>query len=369
MSNVVQSPDSATVEPQRPWAVKRVVRATNAGRLAVFAALAAGITLVTPLANVDGWALAFLVVNLTWTVAVAARLGAKERRDAIVRVVVSSLAFLAFVPWLSIFVSTALKGYKGLYPGYLFSDMRITSYDDELTYGGVGHAVVGSLIMVAIATILTLPLGILSGIYLTEVRGRLTFMVRFIVQSMAGVPSVVAGLFIFATVVQSMGRYSGLAGGIALAVLMLPTVSRTAVEVLKLVPDDLRSAGYALGARQWRTALMVVLPTVKAGLTTAAILGIARVIGETAPLLLTSLNTNGFMWNPIGGTLGSLPTYIFAMFMYGSEFSVARAWSGSVVLLSIVLFFFVLARRLGGRSEKRAKAGVGKAARTSVGTK
>lgn len=150
---------------------------------------------------------------------------------------------------------------------------------------------------------------------------------------------------------------------------MLPTVSRTAEEVLKLVPDDLRSAGYALGARQWRTALMVVLPTVKAGLTTAAILGIARVIGETAPLLLTSLNTNGFVWNPIGGTLGSLPTYIFAMFMYGSEFSVARAWSGSIVLLALVLFFFVLARRLGGRGDRRTKANVGKSSGTSVGTK
>ena len=349
MTIMSSSADYAMVEPQRPWAVKRAVRFATAGRLVAFAVVAAGLTMVTPLANVDGWALAFLIINLAWTFGTTSRLGAKERRDALVRVSVSSLAFLAFIPWLSIFVATALKGYGGLYPGYLFNDMRITSYDDELNFGGVGHAVVGSLIMVAIATVLTLPLGILSGIYLTEVRGRLTFLVRFIVQSMAGVPSVVAGLFIFATVVQTMGRYSGLAGGIALAVLMLPTVSRTAEEVLKLVPDDLRSAGYALGARQWRTALMVVLPTVRAGLTTAAILGIARVIGETAPLLLTSLNTNGFVWNPISGTLGSMPTYIFAMFMYGSEYSVARAWSGSLILLSVVLFFFVLARRLSGR--------------------
>jgi phosphate transport system permease protein len=227
--------------------------------------------------------------------------------------------------------------------------MRVTTPDDEFNMGGAGHAIVGSLIMVAIATVVTLPLGILSGIYLTEVRGRLTFLVRFIVQSMAGVPSVVAGLFIFATVVQSMGKYSGLAGGLALAVLMLPTVSRTAEEVLKLVPDDLRNAGYALGARQWRTALMVVLPTVRAGLITAAILGIARVIGETAPLLLTSLNTNGFVFNPFGGTVASLPTYIFAMFVYGTEYSTARAWTGSLVLLAFVLFFFLLARRLGGR--------------------
>lgn len=369
MTAVVTPAEQLMVEPQRPWAVKRQARAMSFARLTLFALLAVGITAVSPLANADGWAVAFLSINLTWTFVLAVRLGAKERRDAIVKVVVTSLAFLAFVPWMSIFVSTALKGYQGLYPGYLFTDMRITSYDDELSFGGVGHAVLGSLLMVAIATSLTLPLGILSGIYLTEVRGRLTFLVRLIVQSMAGVPSIVAGLFIFAVVVQTMGRYSGLAGGLALAVLMLPTVSRTAEEVLKLVPDDLRSAGYALGARQWRTAVMVVLPTVRAGLTTAAILGVARVIGETAPLLLTSLNTNGFVWNPIGSAVGSLPTYIFAMFMYGSEYSVVRAWSGSGVLLALVLFFFVLARRLGGRAEKRSKAMVGKAVSTSAGTK
>jgi phosphate transport system permease protein len=253
-------------------------------------------------------------------------------------------------------VTVILKGYRAVYPGYFISDMRTSTPDDELNIGGAGHAIVGSLIMVAIATVVTLPLGILTGIYLTEVRGRLTFLVRFIVQSMAGVPSVVAGLFIFATVVKSMGQYSGLAGGLALAVLMLPTVSRTAEEVLKLVPDDIRSAGYALGARQWRTALLVVLPTVRAGLSTAAILGVARVIGETAPLLLTSLNTNGFVWNPIGGTVASLPTYIFAMFMYGTEYSNARAWTGSLVLLALVFFFFIIARRLGNKSALKANA-------------
>ncbi|MGA0064963.1 MAG: phosphate ABC transporter permease PstA [Ilumatobacteraceae bacterium] len=340
----------AEVQPQRPWAVKRSARMFSAGKLLVFAVVAFGITLITPLANVDGWAIAFLLVNLVWNIGVTSKLGVKERNDALLRLTITSLGMLAFVPWLSIFVSVILKGYRALYPGYFVGDMRVTTPDDEFNMGGAGHAIVGSLIMVAIATVVTLPLGILSGIYLTEVRGRLTFLVRFIVQSMAGVPSVVAGLFIFATVVQSMGKYSGLAGGLALAVLMLPTVSRTAEEILKLVPDDLRNAGYALGARQWRTAIMVVLPTVRAGLITAAILGIARVIGETAPLLLTSLNTNGFVFNPIGGTVASLPTYIFSMFVYGTEYSTARAWTGSLVLLAFVLSFFLLARRLGGRT-------------------
>lgn len=348
----VAMPSVAQVAPQRPWAVQRRTRVFSAGRLIVLALAAYVLTIVTPLAGVDGWGVAYLLLNLAWVVGATFRIGAKERQDAVLRVVITSLGVVAFVPWFSIFVSVALKGYRGLYPGYFVSDMRVSTPDDELNLGGGGHAVVGSLIMVAIATVVTLPLGILSGIYLTEVRGRLTFLVRFIVQSMAGVPSVVAGLFIFTTIVRSMGRYSGLAGGLALAVLMLPTVSRTAEEVLKLVPDDLRNAGYALGARQWRTALMVVLPTVRAGLVTAAILGIARVIGETAPLLLTSLNTNGFVFNPIGGTVASLPTYIFAMFVYGTEYSAARAWTGSLVLLLFVLFFFLLARRLGGKGPK-----------------
>jgi phosphate transport system permease protein len=343
------------IEPLRPWAITRPAHLKNLVRSLVFAIVAFAVTIMTPLANIDGWAVAFFLINVAWVLGQTSRLGSKERRDAVLRVVFTSLAVLAFVPWMSIFVTVLLKGYRALYPGYFFSDMRTSTPEDEFNIGGAGHAIVGSLIMVTIATLITLPLGILSGIYLTEVRGRLTFLVRFIVQSMAGVPSVVAGLFIFTTVVQPMGKYSGLAGGLALAVLMLPTVSRTAEEVLKLVPDDLRSAGYALGARQWRTAIMVVLPTVKSGLITAGILGIARVIGETAPLLLTSLNTNGFVWNPVGGTVASLPTYIFSMFMYGTEYSTSRAWTGSLILLGLVYGFFVLARRLGATAAQKVK--------------
>lgn len=356
MSNVASTELLATAEPLRPWETSRLTRLLGFGRILIFAIAAFAATILTPLANVDGWAVAFLLINLAWVIGIASKLGAKERRDAVLRVVITSLAVLAFVPWLSIFATVILKGYRGIYPGYFTTDMRVTTPDDELNLGGAGHAIVGSLIMVAIATVVTLPLGILTGIYITEIRGRLTFLVRLFVQSMAGVPSIVAGLFLFTTIVQPMEKYSGLAGGLALAVLMLPTVSRTAEEVLKLVPDDIRSAGYALGARQWRTALLVVLPTVRAGLSTAAILGVARVIGETAPLLLTSLNTNGFVWNPIGGTVASLPTYIFAMFMYGTEYSTTRAWAGSFSLVAIVSFFFFMARRLGNKSALKANA-------------
>ncbi|NBR99869.1 MAG: ABC transporter permease subunit, partial [Actinobacteria bacterium] len=143
---------------------------------------------------------------------------------------------------MSIFASVIIKGAKGFRPNFFVETMQTTTPDDELNLGGAGHAIIGSMLMVIIATFITLPLGILSGVYLTEVRGRLTFWVRFVVQSMSGVPSIVAGLFIYTTFIDLTNSFSGMAGSLALAVLMLPTVARTAEEVLKLVPDDLRSA-------------------------------------------------------------------------------------------------------------------------------
>lgn len=347
MSTVEQSSDPMQVEPQKPWARRPEEVRRSTLKFVAAAIVAFVIVLFTGMAGFDGWAITLLAIVLVATLVTSRSMSQKDRKNLLVSVGISALATMAFLPWLSILFSVVTKGYQALHVGYLFNDMRVTTPDDELNMGGVGHAVVGSLIMVAIATVVTMPLGILSGIYLTEVRGRLTFLVRFIVQSMAGVPSIVAGLFVFTTVVRTMGEYSGIAGAAALSVLMLPTVSRTAEEVLKLVPDDLRSAGYALGARQWRTAFMVVLPTVKSGLITAGILGVARVIGETAPLLLTSLATNGFAFNPFGGTLGSLPTYTFSLLQYGTEYAVARAWSGALVLMVIVFGLFTIARRVG----------------------
>ncbi|NCU87324.1 MAG: ABC transporter permease subunit [Actinobacteria bacterium] len=151
---------------------------------------------------------------------------------------------------------------------------------------------------------------------------------------------------------QVMHAFSGMAGALALAILMLPTVARTAEEVLKLVPDDLRSASYALGARQWRTSLMVVLPTVRSGLTTASILGVARVIGETAPLLLTSLSKDSFVFNPFGGPTGSLPTYVFGLLQIGTENAINRAWAGALVLMLIVFILFSSARLIGGKDKR-----------------
>ena len=354
MSTVVvgSQSQSVTPEPTKPWKPTRKPQFSGVFWVAVVAIISFGIVLLTGLAGIDGFGLIFLVVFFGVTVVRTARLNPKVRKDAMVGVAICAAAVLAFFPWLSIFASVVIKGAKGLRPNFLIENMQMTTPDDELNMGGAAHAIIGSMMMVVIATVITLPLGILSGVYLTEIRGRLTFLVRFVVQSMSGVPSIVAGLFIYTTFVNYTNSFSGMAGSLALAVLMLPTVARTAEEVMKLVPDDLRSASYALGARQWRTSLMVVLPTVRSGLTTAAILGIARVIGETAPLLLTSLSNNSYVFNPLGEPIGSLPTYIFGLLQIGTENSINRAWTGSLVLMILVLVLFLAARYFGGKDKR-----------------
>lgn len=338
--------------PTTPWKPSKRTQFETFSIVLLSAIVAGVAVLLTGLAGVDGFWAAFVFVTLIVTALRTARLDSNRRKDALIKVVVMVLASLAFIPWMSIFVSVLQKGLHGFRPNFFFETMQTTTPDDELSLGGAGHAIVGSLLMVLIATIITIPLGILSGIYLTEIRGRLTFFVRFIILSISGVPSIVAGLFVYTTFVDYTNSFSGMAGSIALAVLMLPTVARISEEVLKLVPDDLRSASYALGARQWRTSFMIVLPTVRSGLTTAAILGVARVIGETAPLLLTSLSSNSYVLNPLGGPIGSLPTYVFGLLQIGTENALNRAWTGSLVLLILVFALFSIARYTSGKDRR-----------------
>jgi phosphate transport system permease protein len=165
---------------------------------------------------------------------------------------------------------------------------------------------------------------------------------------MSGVPSIVAGLFIFAVWMVQLGNaYSGIAGAFALTVLMIPTVARTSEEVLKLIPGDLREAGLALGATQWRTVAMVIMPAARSGLITAIILGIARVVGETAPLLLTIGGADAINLNPTQGNMSAFPYYVWKNLLIGSENAISRAWQGVFVLMVLVLIFFALARYFG----------------------
>ena len=343
---------SMEATPTRPWEAEKVARRNNGLILLVGALIAYVVVLFTGFAGPDGWAVVLFAIAAVFTALRNRRLSTKERKDSRARLFIVAASVIAFAPWISIFVSVIFKGAKGLRPNFLVSDMRTATPDDFLNMGGAAHAIVGSLLMVLIATAITLPLGILTGVYITEVRGRFSGVVRVVVQSMSGVPSIVAGLFIYTTYVDATNRFSAIAGALALGILMLPTVARTSEEVLKLVPDDLRSAGYALGARQWRSTLMIVLPTVRSGLITAGLLGVARVIGETAPLLATALSNTSFVFNPVSGPIGSLPMYIFGMMQIGTENSINRAWTGALVLLIVVFGLFTLARFVAGKDKR-----------------
>jgi phosphate transport system permease protein len=344
--------DVTIPQPTRPWQRKRSEVARSGVSFGIVGLLSFGIVLFTGFAGVDGWAVCIMLLSVAALIYRGRKLSKKERGNATVRLVITAAAVLAFAPWLSILGSVLFKGVVGLRLNFITSDMRTTVPDDELNMGGALHAVLGSLLMVLIATIITLPLGILSGVYLTEIKGRFTFLVRFVVQSMSGVPSIVAGLFVFTTYNSLTNGPSAFGGALALGILMLPTVARTSDEVLKLVPDDLRSASLALGARQWRTTLMVVLPTVRSGLITAGILGVARVIGETAPLLLTAGSNSAFWFNPVEGPIASMPIYVFGMLQIGTEYATNRAWTGALVLMLAVFALFFTARKLGGKDKR-----------------
>ena len=232
--------------------------------------------------------------------------------------------------------------------------MSQATVNDSIENGGLLAAILGTLIMVGLALIFTLPISILTALYLTEIKGIFAGVIRFLVQAMAGVPSIVAGLFILSSVVYPITQsFSGLMGSLALSILMIPTVARTAEEVLLLIPNELREAGLALGATQWRTVAMVVVPAVKSGLVTAIILGVARIIGETAPLILVTGGGDATNFNPVSGPMGSIPFYVWKAFLLGgSEESSHRTWAGILVLLVWVLILFMAARLISSRTRK-----------------
>jgi phosphate transport system permease protein len=202
------------------------------------------------------------------------------------------------------------------------------------------------------ATVLAVPLGLLVAIYITEYgTGWLASAVRFVIDVLTGIPSIVAGLFIFAFWVIGLHRgYSGLAAAFSLSILMLPVVVRSSEEMIKLVPAELREASYALGIAKWKTILRVVLPTASAGITTGAMLAVARVTGETAPLLLTSFITPATNTDPFSGKQTAIPTFIFSQIGLGRPVNYDRAWAAALTLIVLVLVLYVSARLLTRRN-------------------
>ena len=276
--------------------------------------------------------------------------GPQAAKDSFVSTLVALGAVATVIPIASILFTVVKNGAPGLHPGILSNDMSMAAATDPIASGGVLHAITGTLTMVVLALIMSVPIGILTALYLTEVRGKFAGPVRFLVQAMSGVPSIVAGLFILSAVLYPITKgYSALMGAMALTILMIPTIARTSEEVLLLIPNDLREAGTALGGTQWRTVAMIVVPAARSGLVTAIILGVARIAGETAPLLLLTGGGDKVNPNPFSGSVGSLPYYIWKGFNSGSSDALTRAWAGLLVLMIVVLILFVAARALSNR--------------------
>lgn len=271
--------------------------------------------------------------------------GTKSAADAVIIVAAIAATIFSLVVLVSVLWSIVTKGLQAISTAFIFQNNEYISPSTPLEYGGIGHAILGTVLIVTIASLIAVPLGVMTAIYITEVRGRAVPYVRFFVQAMSGVPSVVAGLFILTVLILTgVLNNSAFAAGLAYAILMLPTVARTAEEVLKLVPDDLRTGALALGSTRARVVLRVVVPAAKTGIITAAILGVARVVGETAPLLLTALKNDKTVLNPFADPITALPTYIFDNVAQPYPDAVIRAWGAALTLMVIVAILFTLTR-------------------------
>lgn len=345
-----------TPKPGKPW--EPTVRERSQKVLNFFIALALSIVLLftTGLNGKLGWFIAFfLSFTVVSFIAEFRRAGKPAAQDSLLTSASRFAITLAVIPIISILVTVVVKGWRGLHWGLFTQDMAQATVNDSIEKGGMLAAIVGTFIMVSLALVFTLPISILTALYLTEINGRFARPIRFLVQAMSGVPSIVAGLFILSALIYPVtGERTGLMGALALAILMIPTVARTAEEVLLLIPNELREAGLALGATQWRTVAMVVVPAVKSGLVTAIILGVARVIGETAPILLVSGGGEATNFNPVSGPMGSIPYYVWKSFQLGgTEESSQRTWAGLLILILWVLILFTIARYISSRSQKR----------------
>ncbi|HOA25936.1 MAG TPA: phosphate ABC transporter permease PstA [Arachnia sp.] len=281
--------------------------------------------------------LVFLAAGFALSAAVE---GIRKAKDRLFRYVVTGAFLLALFPLVSVIWGTLSKGLARLDALFFSSSMRNVVGEG----GGAVHAIWGTLIITGLATLISVPIGVLTSIYLVEYgqKGRLAHSIRFFVDVMTGIPSIVAGLFAYTifSLVMGPGTNNGLAGACALSVLMIPTIVRSTEEMLRLVPNELREASYALGVPKYRTIWRVVLPTSLAGIVTGVVLGIARIIGETAPLLVTAGITASMNLNPLANPMATLPVFVYYEYTTpGADPTpyIDRAWAGALTLILIVM--------------------------------
>lgn len=279
-------------------------------------------------------------------------------KDRLASAVVHSFAFVMLLALVVVIAFPFIRGMSAMHHVNFFTkDMTQAGAQESLNRGGVVHAVVGTLEQITIALLITVPLGLTTAVFLNEIPGRFSRLVRTVVEAMTALPSIVAGLFIYASlIVPLFGRKqgilpkSGFAAALAVSAMMLPIIIRAADVVLRLVSGSLKEASLALGAGQWRTVWHVVLPTARSGLTTAVILGAARGLGETAPVLLTAGYSDYVNANPFNGQQTSLPLLAFKLITLPSQVAKTRGYGAAALLMLIVLVIFTIARVIGGRA-------------------
>lgn len=363
-------PDVAGVTP----AARRALRTLTADdTFAIVGSLAAASALSTllfgwfaPLSGAIGWVVVtFLIFLVLYAVVVSlSSNGAEVVTDKLVTVLLYSAGLALFAALIFVVVYTLVRGWEALFfhPNFFTETMELAGPLDPLDVGGILHAIVGTLIQISIALAITVPLGITTAVFLNEFPGRFARFVRTVSDAMTALPSIVAGLFVYAAVILLFTHQrSGFAAALAISVMMLPIIIRASDVVLRLVAGNLREASYALGAPRWRTVWHVVLPTAKSGLVNAVILGTARGIGETSPVLLTSGVTAVLSLNPFAGPMISLPLQVFELVKSPEPNMIARGFGTAAVLIVLVLVLFTLARAFGGRgpgqlSERQQKA-------------
>jgi phosphate transport system permease protein len=309
-------------------------------------AVAIGIGVAAGLSSKIQWGLIAAVLFVVITYGVAARVeGRRQAKDRIATSFVWVAFLIALVPLVSLVWVTVSRGVKVLDVYFLTHSMGVVA--DSEPGGGIYAAILGSLEQVALATLIAAPIGVLTAIYLVEYgRGSLARAITFFVDVMTGIPSIVAGLFILSLMLIFEMQPFGFAGSLALAILMMPVVVRSTEEMLKLVPNELREASLALGVPKWRTILKVVLPTSLGGITTGIMLAIARIAGETAPVLLLVWGNPFINANPFEGAQASLPLYIYQQYANSSGSGAAydRAWAASLTLIAFVMILNLVAR-------------------------
>ena len=306
-------------------------------------------------------AIAYVVFTFLFTLVTWDRLGRLAAMDRLATLVVGTGAIVILVPLVWLVAYVIVKGVPALRASFVVNDLAGVEASDPATDGGGAHAIVGTLEQVALALIITVPLAISCAVFLNETTSRLRRPVRIFVDAMSGLPSVVAGLFIYAVFiiplaeVSSLFGYNGFMASLALSMVMMPTITRTVEVVLRLVPGGLREAGLALGASRARVVWSVVLPTARSGLTTAVVLGIARAVGETAPLLFTAFGYDLMNANPFNGPQDSLPLFVYKNIQKPSQSAIERGFAGALVLMLLVLSLFVIARIIGRDRGARAR--------------